>query len=255
MDTIQKLAVPISIIIAGGMIAVSLFLVNSNKTASPGTTPTVAEEIRGVQSDDHIRGNPNAKIVLVEYSDTECPFCKVFHETLKQIMSDYGADGDVAWVYRNFPIPSLHPKATKEAEALECAADQGGNEMFWKYTDKVYETTDSNNSLDIGVYNAPEDAPLGPDGKPYYTQKKPRSATDAGQLSDFAKELGLDVAKFEDCMKTGKFADRVNKDQAEAVAAGGGGTPHSILIVDGEQIPLEGAQPIDVVKGLIDSLL
>src|SRR3989344_3028293 len=255
MDTIQKLAVPLAIIIAGGMIAVSLYVVNSNKTSGTVQQPTVAEEIRGVQSEDHILGNPNAKITIVEFSDPECPFCKVFHETMHTIVNEYGSSGDVAWVYRHFPIPSLHPKAPKEAEALECAGEQGGNEMFWKFTDKLYETTNSNNSLDIGVYNAPKDAPLGPDGKPYYTQKTPRNASDAGRLSDFASELGLNVSQFESCLASGKYTDRVNTDQAAVVAAGGGGTPHSILIVDGEQIPLEGAQPYDVVKGLIDSLL
>ncbi len=255
MDTVQKFAVPGAIIIAGAMIAISLFVVNSGKSPAAGAQPTVAQEIRGVQDTDHIRGNPNADIVIVEYSDTECPFCKQYHETLKQIVTEYGAEGKVAWVYRHFPIPSLHPKATKQAEALECAAEQGGNETFWKYTDLLYSTTKSNNALDIGVYNEPKDVPLGPDGKPYYTQKNPRTATDAGQLSDMAQQLGLNVAQFEDCLKTGTYAERVNTDQQEVVAAGGQGTPHSILIVDGEQIPLEGAQPIDVVRGLIDSLL
>lgn len=256
METLQKLAVPIAIVIAGGMIAVSLYVVKANSpAANNGGQPTVAEEIRGVQTDDHILGNPNAKVVIVEYSDTECPFCQRFHKTMHQIIDEYGASGDVAWVYRHFPIPSLHPKAPKEAEALECAAEQGGNDMFWKFTDKVYETTQSNNALDIGVYNAPQDVPIGPDGKPYYTQKKPRSSTDAGQLSDFAQELGLNVQQFESCLSSNKYTERVNKDQAEVVAAGGGGTPHSIILVDGEQIPLEGAQPIDVVKGLIDSFL
>ena len=190
METLQKFAVPLSIIIAGGLIAVSLFVVNSKKSPT-ATTPTVAEEIRGVQDNDHIRGNPNAKIVIVEYSDTECPFCKQFHETMKQIIAEYGGDGRVAWVYRQFPIPSLHPKAPKEAEALECAAEQGGNDVFWKFTDMVYETTKSNNALDIGVYNAPDTIPVGQDGKPWYTEKTPRSATDAGQLSDFAKNLEI----------------------------------------------------------------
>src|SRR3989344_431940 len=188
MESIQKFAVPLSILIAGAMIAISLYVVNSSGAAS-NPTPSVAEEIRGIVESDHGRGNQNADIVIVEFSDTECPFCKQFHETMKRVMEEYGSDGKVAWVYRHFPIPSLHPKAQKEAEALECAAEQGGNEVFWKYTDKVYETTQSNNSLDIGVYNEPKDAPLGPDGKPYYTQKTPRSTTDAGQLSDIAKEL------------------------------------------------------------------
>lgn len=255
METLQKLAVPIAIVIAGGMIAVSLFFVNSRPTANTGTEPTVMEEIRGVQESDHIKGNPNAQIVIVEYSDTECPFCKRFHETMNQVISEYGASGDVAWVYRHFPIPSLHPKAPKQAEALECAAEQGGNEMFWKYTDMLYERTNSNNSFDSGVYNSPATPPNGPDGKPYYTQKTPRSDTDAGGLSDLAVELGLDRAQFEACMKSGSTADRVNTDSAEVVAAGGQGTPHSIIIVDGEQIPLEGAQPYETVKAMIDSLL
>ena len=95
------------------------------------------EKIRGVQDDDHIIGDKNAKVVIVEYSDTECPFCKVFHETLHQVVSEY--DGkDVAWVFRHWPIPQLHPKAPKEAEALECAAELGGNDMFWKYTHKLF---------------------------------------------------------------------------------------------------------------------
>lgn len=255
METLQKLAVPIAIVIAGGMIAVSLFFVNSRPSANAGVEPTVLEEIRTVQEDDHIKGNPNAKIVIVEYSDTECPFCKQFHETMNRIISEYGASGDVAWVYRHFPIPSLHPKAPKQAEALECAAEQGGNEMFWKYTDMVYERTNANNSLDSGVYNSPATPPNGPDGKPYYTQKTPRSQTDAGQLSDFATELGLNLQQFESCLESGKYASRITTDVNEVVAAGGGGTPHSIIIVDGEQIPLEGAQPYETVKGLIDSML
>lgn len=255
MESLQKLAVPIAIIIAGGMIAVSLFFVNSKPSASGPQPGVVAEEIRGVQKDDHILGNPNADVIIVEYSDPECPFCKMFHETMHQIINQYGGDGKVAWVYRHFPIPQLHPKAQKQAEALECAAEQGGNDMFWKYTDKVYETTNSNNSLDSGVYNSPAIPPNGPDGKPYYSQKTPRSTTDAGQLSDIAKDLGLDVAQFEDCLKTGKYAERVQKDTSEVVAAGGQGTPHSIMIVDGEQVPIEGAQPLENIKGLIDSML
>lgn len=255
METLQKLAVPIAIVVAGAMIAVSLFLVNSKPTTAGGQQGTVAAEIRDVEDNDHIKGNPNADIVIVEYSDTECPFCKQYHETLQRIVNEYGGDGKVAWVYRHFPIPQLHPKAPKEAEALECAAEQGGNDVFWKYTDKVYATTESNNSLDNGVYNTPDKIPVGQDGKPWYTEKTPRSASDAGQLSDIAKELGLDVAKFEACLKSGKYKSRVDTDTNEAVAAGGQGTPHSIILVNGEQVPVEGAQPYETLKGLIDSML
>src|SRR6185436_7093141 len=83
-------------------------------------------EMEPVTEKDHILGNPNAEVIMVEYSDLECPFCKEFHSTLRRVMNEYGKDGKVAWVYRHFPIDSLHPKARKEAEATECAAELGG---------------------------------------------------------------------------------------------------------------------------------
>jgi len=252
----QKLLLPLSILIAGGLIAGTILFVNT-KTPATNTLPTntVKKEVRTVQNNDHILGSPKAKLVIIEYSDTECPYCKVFHETLQKVIAEYGNSSKVAWVYRHFPIPQLHPKAAKEAEALECAAAQGGNDMFWKYTDAIYAKTTSNNSLDIGVYNDPETAPSDASGKPYYTQKTPRSTTDAGILSDTAVTLGLDKAAFEDCLAKGAFAERVALDAAEAAAAGGQGTPHSIILVDGQQIPVEGAYPFETLKGLIDSIL
>lgn len=257
MDALQKLAVPLSIVIAGGMIAVAVFISNSQRApvaADPGT-PTVAQEVRGIQDDDHLLGSKDAKIVIVEYSDTECPFCKQFHDTLQRIIREYGPSGDVAWVYRHFPLEQLHPKATKEAEALECAAEMGGNEKFWEFTNMVYATTKANNSLDIGVYNTPEEVPLKPDGTPYYTQSTPKSATDAGQLTGFAQAVGLDTKAFEECLASGRHAARVMEDLEEVSAAGGRGTPHSILITPDGQFPIEGAQPYANVKALIDSHL
>jgi len=224
---LQKFAIPIAIVVAGALIAGALYFVNSSSVNSTtgDTTGQVLKEIRGVQPDDHIRGNPNADVVIVEYSDTECPYCKNHHQTMKRIMDEYGADGRVAWVYRHFPIPQLHSKAPHEAEALECAAELGGNDAFWKYTDRIYEITPSNNGLD------------------------------EAQLPIIAEDVGLDKAAFETCLASNKYEDRINTDRDEAVAAGGLGTPHSIILVGGEQIPVEGAQPYEVLKGLIDTLL
>ncbi|MBI2630624.1 thioredoxin domain-containing protein [Candidatus Nomurabacteria bacterium] len=103
-------------------------------------------EIKPLSQEDHIVGDINARIIIVEYSDLECPFCKVFHTTMHRVVKDSG--GDVAWVYRHYPILQLHPKAFREAEATECAWEQGGNDAFWKYTDKVFEVTPSNNGLE-----------------------------------------------------------------------------------------------------------
>ena len=251
----QKLAVPVAIVIAGALVAVAVYFVGINRPAATTGTNTVATKIRDVQKDDHIIGNPNAQIKIVEYSDPECPFCKQFQNTLHQVIDAYGASGEVAWIYRHWPIPQLHPKAPKEAEAFECAAAQGGNDMFWKYADKVFEATNSNNSLDDGVYNTPATPPTDASGQPYYTQKTPRSTTDAGQLSDIAVSLGLDKAKFESCLASGTSKAHIDKDTAEALAAGGQGTPFSIVIVGKEQVPIDGAQSYETVKGLIDTLL
>ncbi|MEK7628040.1 MAG: thioredoxin domain-containing protein [Patescibacteria group bacterium] len=231
METVQKLAVPIAIVLAGALIAGALYFVNQGKpapTPAGGEQPpagVVLEKVRGPQADDHIRGNPNAEVVIVEYSDTECPFCKNFHNTMKQIASEYGADGKVAWVYRHFPLTQLHPKAENEAQALECAAELGGNDGFWKYTDALYEATPSNNGFD------------------------------AAQLPVLAEKNGLNKVAFEKCLASGKHADRVSTDMDEVIAAGGRGTPHSIVIFAGEQFPIEGGQPYEVVKGMIDALL
>ncbi|OGI95322.1 hypothetical protein A2917_02025 [Candidatus Nomurabacteria bacterium RIFCSPLOWO2_01_FULL_42_17] len=105
------------------------------------------KQIRPITSDDHILGNANARIVIVEYSDLECPFCKVFHNTMHQVVEKSG--GNVAWVYRHYPIPQLHSKAFHEAEATECAWEQKGNDGFWKYIDKLFEITPSNNGLPV----------------------------------------------------------------------------------------------------------
>jgi protein-disulfide isomerase len=81
--------------------------------------------VKPVDGEDHIMGDPGASVKLVEFSDFECPFCKRVHPTLKQIMAEYGETGKVAWVYRHFPLDSLHKKARKEAQASECASELG----------------------------------------------------------------------------------------------------------------------------------
>ncbi|OGD66802.1 hypothetical protein A2442_01615 [Candidatus Campbellbacteria bacterium RIFOXYC2_FULL_35_25] len=102
-----------------------------------------------VTADDHILGSPDADVIMVEYSDLECPFCKNFHLTTKQIMAEYGENGQVALVFRHFPLDQLHSKARTEAAATECAAEIGGNDVFWAYLDKVFEITPSNNGLEL----------------------------------------------------------------------------------------------------------
>ena len=88
-------------------------------------------EVPALTASDRYLGNINADVVIIEYSDIDCPFCKKFHPTMERIAQEYGSK--IAWVYRHFPLDSLHPEARTKAEATECVAQLAGNEVFWKY--------------------------------------------------------------------------------------------------------------------------
>src|SRR6266481_3124568 len=172
-----------------------------------------AKNVRRVtESRDHIYGNPNAPISLIEYSDFECPFCKRFHSTPKEIVEAYG--DKVNWIYRHFPLDMHNPGAQKEAEASECANHLGGNDAFWKYADAIYIRTESN-------------------GKGF-----PLS-----QLVPLAQEIGLDKTQFQECVERDKGALRVKEDIDESSEMGISATPTNILLNNetGEVILKSGA--------------
>lgn len=219
---------PASILAAALLVSVSLVYSAGKRetgTASltPAPTASPADNVRPVSGDDHIRGNPDAPIKIVEFSDLECPFCKSFHPTMQQVLAAYGSQ--VAWVYRHFPLDTIHPKARKEAEAAECAALQGGNDAFWAYVDRLFEITPSNNGLDLAL------------------------------LPEIAEDIGLNKGEFKTCLDSGKYASRVEADLQDAVNSGGRGTPYSVIIAPSGNYPLSGALPFERVKLIIDQVL
>lgn len=233
-NTQSGYGVPAAIVIAGLLIAGAVLLNDGRSNTAPvdvSQQPKVAlqnsgdlEKMRPISLEDHIRGNPDALVKIVEYSDTECPFCKRFHETMKQTTVEYG--DKVAWVYRHFPLDQLHSKARKEAEATECANELGGPDKFWAYIDRLFEITPSNNNLDLA------------------------------ELPKIAEYIGLDVNKFSTCLNSGKYAGHIEQDIQNAIATGGNGTPWSIVVAkNGKKYPLSGAQPYASVKQLIDLAL
>ncbi len=228
----NKFAIPLAIIIAGLIIGGSIYLSSNKKSPvsnvnNPTPTQQGVEAMIPVDESDHILGKLTADIIIVEYSDIECPFCKQFHTTLQRIIAEYGPSGKVAWVYRHFPIDSLHKNARIEAEATECAAELGGNGKFWEYTNILYERTKSNDGLDLT------------------------------QLPLIAEEIGLNKEEFNECLVSRRHQDIVQKDYENAVASGGRGTPHSILVITstGERIPIQGALPYENIKQAIDGIL
>lgn len=115
---------------------IDTILADQNDDASAATTSDDLS-IREVAEDDNIRGDINANIKIVEYSDFKCPYCGSFHETMKQVVDNYDGD-EVAWVYRHFPIPQLHPEAPAIAQASECAREIGGKDAFWEFADEIF---------------------------------------------------------------------------------------------------------------------
>lgn len=222
----QNYAIPFAIVIAGLAIAGAIYFGDGKKGALPAADVQAKGEVDQVTSTDHIIGNPNAKLVIVEYSDTECPYCKSFHSTMQRIMSEYGEGGKVAWVYRQFPIASLHPKAHYESQATECANKLGKNTKFWEYLNKVFEITPSNNGLD------------------------------PAELPKIAKTIGLDVTAFNECLESGEMKAVVDAGLASGAKAGVSGTPYSIILVDKKVVGgINGAQAYETVKAQIDALL
>lgn len=194
---------------------------------TPSPTPAPEDQVGSFRpidaSRDHVRGDKDAKVSVIEYSDLECPFCKTFHNTMRETMDKY--NGKVQWVYRHFPLAQLHSKAPKEAEAAECAASLGGNDSFWKYIDRVFAVTPSNNGLD------------------------------AAELPKIAVAIGLNQKKFEDCLSSGKFTSKVQEDENDAVSAGGRGTPYSVVVAGDQKIPVSGAVPAFELQQILDQLV
>ncbi len=170
---------------------------------------------------DHIRGNVDAKITIIEYADLECPFCKMFHGTMKEVMEKYGQD--VRWVYRHFPLESLHAQAKLEALATECAAEQG---KFWQFTDLIFSVTNSGDTLDLT------------------------------KLSQYATSVGVDVPTFNSCYNNERYLDKINAHIEDAQKAGAQGTPHNLIIgPSGQVVALPGAVPFETVESEILKML
>jgi len=235
MDTKKNLTLPIAIVIAGIIVAGTIYYTNTktkpspNNPAAAGNVVSEKQETKGpkeITSNDHILGNPEAPLTLIVFTDLECPWCKKFHETVLQMMDEYGKQGKVRLVFRHFPLDALHQKSRKEAEASECAADLGGNEKFWQYVNRIFEITPSNDGLD------------------------------PAELPKIAAYVGLDKTKFTECLNSGKFAGKVQENYNDAIASGGQGTPYFVIINEkGEKFPFSGYLPFSQLKIVLDQLL
>ena len=171
------------------------------------------------EDDDPSTGDENAPVTIIEFSDFQCPFCQRFYQqTLPLIEENYVKTGKVRIVFRDFPL-GFHQNAQKSAEAAECADDQG---KFWQYHDLLFEKG-SGDGTGLAVVD----------------------------LKKYAQQLGLNVAMFNNCLDSGKYANEVAKDLADGTSYGVSGTP--AFFVNGNFI--EGAQPYSAFQEVIDAEL
>jgi protein-disulfide isomerase len=208
-ESSNKLSVPLAILGAGVIIALAIYFRGAtnqeavnNKNQAPSNEPVEKIVLKPISESDYILGNPNAPINIIEYSDTECPFCKRFHlDTFKKVENKYVKNGEVAWIFRHFPLTSIHKNAVKEAEAIQCAGELGGNVKFWSYLDKIFELTKSNDGLDLA------------------------------ELPNIASNLGISKEKFTKCLDSGKYQDLIRSQFDSGVETGVTGTPATFIVL------------------------
>ena len=182
-----------------------------------------AANVAAVSDEDFVRGNRNAEIFLIEYSDLECPFCASFHPTAKQALDEYG--DQLAWVYRHFPLETIHPRAIPAAEASECVASLGGKDAFWDFTDYLFENQSSTTLSDSGLTTA-------------------------------ATTAGVDSGAFSSCYEAQTFSANVTADYQSGIDAGVTGTPGNFVMNSkGEVWVVPGAVPFENLKSVIDEAL
>lgn len=181
------------------------------------------DNIFPVTEDDNIRGNLNAPVKVVEFSDFECIFCKNFHSTMKMITEEY--EGQVAWVYRHF-ITGLFFRSERIAIASECVAEQGGNDAFWAFADEYFSLAPSSDMMSMT------------------------------EVFNIVEKIGLDKREFDECRASDRYMEKIQRHTENGAASGAEGTPYSVVIgSDGETYVINGNQSPEVVRLIIDRAL
>jgi protein-disulfide isomerase len=189
---------------------------------SPTPTPTGAAIKISLDDDSPFLGDSDAKISVIEFSDFQCPFCaRAATGTVSELKnSDLFKDGEINFVFRHFPLSSIHPYAQKSAEASECANRQG---KFWEYHDALFLN---------------------------------QNALDTPSLKNYASQVGLDVEGFNSCLDSGDASDKVSKDLKAATDSGGRGTPYFVIYNsdNGKTASVSGAVPFAQIESAIRSI-
>jgi len=171
---------------------------------------------------DYYHGDPNAKVIVIEFSDFQCPFCRKHTTETQPILDEQFVDtNQVLWVFKHFPL-SIHPQAPAAGAAAECAADQG---KFWEMHERLFASTES--------WSISEPNPV---------------------FSDLAQQLGLDVEEFTTCLASESAAQRVQEDM-DAGLPFVRGTPTFIVLYNGQGSIIPGALPAERFTTILQEVL
>lgn len=218
------LVIPVAILVGGAIVALSIYLTIHTPEASTGSGTGDPSFVTPVTPSDNIFGNPSAPIKIVEYADFDCEYCAQFDTTMQEIMTNYGASGEIAWVYRNFPITSLHPNAMSAAEAAECVAKTAGSDAYWKFADSLFTNQ-----------------PVDPTNYLSYAQAAGADPNAVGTCEESASST-VDTT--------------IDAQVANAKAIGALGTPYSVMLVPGQTpVVIDGAYPYSAMQQLVQQAL
>ncbi len=189
-------------------------------TPAPEPTPAPLPEDASLDDAAATKGDPNAPVVIVEYSDYQCPYCQRHFAQVWPELQTYIDDGTVLYVFKDFPLTSIHPQAPKAAEAARCAGDQ---DAYWEMHDQLFRSQEQWSG----------------------------QATAATMFKQFAGQLGLDQAVFDQCLDSGQHAAAVEANLQQGAGFGVRGTPGFFV----NRVPLPGAYPIEAFQQLIQQAL
>jgi len=211
--------------VLGGGFAIGLFFSSYLNVDSIDDRQALKRESLILRQDDHIYGDPNALIKIIEYAEVECQYCKQLHPVLIRIINEN--PGEVALVYRHYPLP-VHPKSVTEALALECMAEFGGASLFWNFLGRLFYVTPSNNNIDLSI------------------------------LPSLAQEFGIEEMRFNECLQSDRHRARIRQDVESARVKNVSTVPHLFIthpsgeILEFKKVPSYRAltQSIEALKGI-----
>lgn len=226
----MHLTTPVAIILAALLISLSHITYATILSKKGRSTTLEVFKGRSVDATDLVTGNKNSNVVIIEYSDTECPFCAQVHPTMKKLQEEYGSK--VAFAYRYFPLTQIHPNAFDEARAVYCVGKISGAEKRRSYIDEMFT----------------------------YKISKQNMVLPKGGRESLAKNIGVEGKAFDTCMQGKESGDVVNASTQDGIVAGVEGTPATFVLIKNGDIYevvslVGGARPYEYFKAVIEDAL